>query len=83
MAGLVFERECSIKAFLEDPNIEVELRKDLEGLTKNELRVLRGLARGEKLGEIGVPNKYRAVKALRNRGLVEKVRAHEPVLLHI
>ena len=56
----------------------------MEGLTRNEIRVLRGLARGEKLGEIRVPNKYRVVKALRNRGLVEKTndeyRIVDPVL---
>ena len=42
--------------------------KDLEGLTRNELRVLKGLARGEKLGEIRVPNKYRAAQEQGARG---------------
>lgn len=44
--------------------------KDLAGLARNELRVLRGLARGEKLGEVRVPNKYRAAQEQR---LVEKI----------
>ncbi|AAK42280.1 ATP-binding protein [Saccharolobus solfataricus] len=73
LAGLIFERECNIEAILEDPNVEIELKKDLEGLTKNEIKVLKGLAKGNKLSEIKVSNIYRVIKILKNRGLVDKI----------
>jgi hypothetical protein len=86
LAGLVFEKgECSIEAFLKDPNIEIELKKDLEGLTRNEIKVLKGLSEGKKLSEIKVANVYRVVKSLINKGLVEKVdeeyKIIDPILL--
>ncbi|BCU67747.1 hypothetical protein HS7_11840 [Sulfolobales archaeon HS-7] len=84
LAGLVFERECKIEVFLEDPNVEIELRRDLEGLTKNEIKVLKGLAREDKLSEVKVSNIYRVIKILKNRGLVDKVdheyRVIDPIL---
>lgn len=60
------------------------MRRDLEVLTKNEIKVLKGLAKGEKLSEIKLSNVYRVIKILKNRGLVDKVdqeyRVIDPIL---
>ncbi len=70
--GLVLEKECSIDAFFNDPNVEIELRRDLDGLTRNELKVLKGLAQGQRISQIQVSNPYRVINSLRNKGLIEK-----------
>ncbi len=71
LAGIDLTGKCSIDSFLNDPTYRNIIARELSGLTKNEISIMKDLSLDKAMPEISISNKYRVIQSLINKGLVK------------